>query len=125
MFCPKCGAGQPDEHRFCHACGTRLPRELPLAPSPKVSRWFWTLPIAPGDPESAALRVTRYLEEYEIETAEGSVRIPNHHVRFSVWVDDRVTCAVSISDEEAGELASFLQTPVPDGENEAPRPTEV
>ena len=53
--------------------GTRLPAELLSQRAPKVSRWFWSFPASPGDPEDAALRVTRYLEEYEIETAEGSV----------------------------------------------------
>ena len=115
MFCPNCGLGQPEEHRYCASCGGRLPRELLPRQSPKVSRWFWSYPVAPGDPEAAALRVTRYLEEYEIETAEGSVRVPNHHVRFSIWIDDRVACALSISDDEAAELASFLRAEVPDG----------
>jgi hypothetical protein len=90
-----------------------------------VSRWFWSFPASPGDPEDAALRVTRYLEEYEIETAEGSVRVPNHHVRFSIWVDDRVTCALSISDEEASELATFLDAHLPNGEEEAATPNSV
>jgi hypothetical protein len=87
-----------------------------------VSRWFWSFPVAPGDPEVAALRVTRYLEEYEIETADGSVCVPNHHVRFSIWIDDRAVCALSISDDEAAELAAFLQAGVPDSEEEPSEP---
>ena len=118
MFCPHCGLGQPEEHRFCASCGIRLPRELLPEGTPKVSRWFWSFPAAPGDPETAALRVTRYLEEFEIETAEGSVRVPNHHVRFSIWVDDRAACALSISDDEAAELAAFLRAGLPEGENQ-------
>jgi len=102
-----------------------LPVELLSDRVPKVSRWFLSFPAAAGDPENAALRVTRYLEEYAIETAEGSVRVPNHHVRFSVWVDDRVTCAVSISDDEAVELAAFLEANVPDGDEEASEPNAV
>jgi hypothetical protein len=125
VFCPHCGLGQPKEHRFCARCGTRLPAELLSDRSPKVSRWFWSFPASPGDPENAALRVTRYLQEYEIETADGSVRVPNHHVRFSVWVDDRVTCALSISDQEAAELAAFLEAHVPNGDEEAAQPNSV
>ena len=119
MFCPRCGLGQPDGHDFCVSCGVRLPTELLPRRTPKVSRWFWSLPVAPGDPDSAALRVTRYLEEFEIETADGSVRVPNHHVRFSIWVDDRAVCALSIPDDEAEELAGFLQATVPDGREPA------
>ena len=78
-----------------------------LAQAPKVSRWFLGLPIAPGDPDVGALRVTRYLEEYELQTNEGSVRVPNHHVRFSIWVDDHATCVLSISDDEASSWRAF------------------
>jgi len=124
VFCPHCGLGQPPEHQFCASCGTRLPRELLPGGSPKISRWFTSFPVTPGDPEGAALRVTRYLEEYELETAEGSVRVPNHHVRFSIWIDDRATCALSISDQEAGELAAFLQAEVTDGEDDRTEPAQ-
>jgi hypothetical protein len=54
------------------------------------------------------LRVSRYLHEFDIETRDGSVRIPAHHVRISIWSDDRALCAVSISDDEAHDLLSFL-----------------
>jgi hypothetical protein len=118
MFCPRCGFGQPTEHRFCVSCGTRLPRELLAMRAPKITRWFRSLPIAPEDPDFGALRVTRYVEDYEIETAEGSVRVPSHHVRFSLWVDDRAVCALSIPDDEADQLASFLQATVPNTDGE-------
>jgi len=98
---------------LCLSCGTRLPRELLDEPGPKVSRWFFTLPVAPEDPPHAALRVSRYLEEIELRTADGSVRVPSHHVRFSVWIEDRAVCAVSIPDDEAEELADFLLAWVP------------
>ena len=62
------------------------------------------------------LRVSRYLDEFEIEAAEGSVRVPSHHVRFSVWVEDRVACAISIPDSEARALADFLLSEVADGD---------
>jgi hypothetical protein len=74
------------------------------------------MPAHPDDPPTAMLRVSRYLDEFEIETDEGSVRVPSHHVRFSVWVEDRVTCAMSIPDFEARGLAEFLLAEVPDGE---------
>jgi hypothetical protein len=54
------------------------------------------------------LRVSRYREEIEIETAEGTAVIPGHHVRFSIWVVDRPVCAMSLSDDEAERLAQFL-----------------
>jgi hypothetical protein len=108
MFCPACGLAQPAEHRFCPSCGTRLPHELLNARPMKITRWFRSLPVGPGDPDFGAVRVTRYVQDYEIETAEGSVRVPSHHVRFSLWVDDRAVCALSIPDDEAERLAMFL-----------------
>jgi hypothetical protein len=81
---------------------------------PKVSRWFWTIPIAPGDPLHAAVRVSRYLEEIELSSAEGSVKVPSNHVRISVWIDDRAVCAVSIPEDEADRLGEFLLAWAPD-----------
>ena len=115
MYCPQCGLGQPAHHRFCLSCGSRLPKELLAARRPKVSRWFWSVPVTPGDRPDSALRVSRYLEEVEVRTAEGSVRIPSDHVRFSVWVEDHATCAVSIPDHEAERLAEFLLAAIPNG----------
>ena len=80
------------------------------------------MPVAPSDPEHAALRVTRYLDEFEIETADGSVRVPSHHVRFSIWVDDHAVCAVSIPDDEAADLAAFLRATVRNGDDEPAEP---
>lgn len=113
MYCPRCGLKQPVEHRFCVSCGTTLPRHLLGQSGPKVSRWFPSIPVSPLDPPQGALRVTRYLEEFEMETAEGSVRVPSHHARFSIWADDRALCALSIPDDEAQELAEFLLAPDP------------
>ncbi len=125
MFCPQCGLKQPTDHHYCVSCGARLPRELLRRPGPKVSRWFWTIPVAPEDPPSAALRASRYLEEIEITTPEGSVKVPSNHVRFSVWIDDRAVCAVSIPDDEAEKLAEFLLawTPADPGEPVEPETT--
>lgn len=117
MFCPQCGLKQPADHHFCVSCGARIPRELLRRPGPKVSRWFWTIPVAPDDPPQAALRASRYLEEVEIATEDGSVRVPSNHVRISVWIDDRAVIAVSIPDDEAEKLAEFLLAWTP---NEAP-----
>jgi hypothetical protein len=113
MYCPHCGLEQPSEHRFCVACGDRLPRELLSGHRPKVTRWFWSVPVGPEDNPQTALRVSRYLEERILETDEGSVRIPGHHVRFSVWVEDRAVCAVSLPDHEAESLAEFLLASMP------------
>jgi hypothetical protein len=117
MFCPQCGTGQPIEHRFCTSCGGRLPHDAPRPTAPKVSRWFLSIPVAPDDPTSAALRVSRYLEEIEITTEDGSVKVPSHHVRFSIWVNDRAVAAISIPEDEADRLAEFLGAWIPeDGE---------
>ena len=114
MFCPRCGLEQPSDHRFCLSCGSRIPAELLGIMSPKVTRWFWTIPVTEHDSPHGAIRVSRYLEEQEIRTADGSVRLPNHHVRFSVWLDDRAVCAVSLPDDEAASLGEFLLASVSD-----------
>jgi hypothetical protein len=61
------------------------------------------------------LRVSRYVDEFDIETVDGSVRVPAHHVRFSIWVEDRAVCALSIPDDEAESLAEFLSAEVASG----------
>jgi hypothetical protein len=81
------------------------------ARGPKVTRWFRGVPADPHDDPNAMLRVSRYVEEFDIETPEGSVRIPSRHVRFSIWAGDRVQAVVSIPDDEASELAGFLVEP--------------
>jgi hypothetical protein len=96
------------------SCGARLPRELLRQAGPKVSRWFWTIPVAQDDPPHAAVRVSRYLDEIELSSSEGSVKVPSNHVRISVWIDDRAVCAVSIPDDEAEKLAEFLLAWAPD-----------
>ena len=113
MFCPQCGLGQPRDHVFCVACGVRLPSDLLPGRRPKVSQWFWSVPVGSGDPPQAALRVSCYLEELEVSAPEGSVRIPADHVRFSIWVEDQVVCALSISFDEAQRLLDFLQASLP------------
>jgi hypothetical protein len=115
MFCPRCGLRQPSDHRFCVSCGTHLPRSLLGSRGPKVSRWFWSIPVVEDDNPQTALRVSRYLEERIVESPEGSVRIPGHHVRFSMWVEDRAVCALSLPDHEAEALGEFLLASVTDG----------
>jgi hypothetical protein len=122
VFCPRCGLKQPRAHHFCVSCGAKLPRELLRQPGPKVSRWFWTIPVAPDDPPHAALRVSRYLDEIEISTPDGSVKVPSNHVRISVWIDDRAVCAISIPDDEAEKLAEFLLAWSPDEAGNAGAP---
>jgi zinc-ribbon domain len=112
MFCPRCGSEQPSSYRFCPACGTRLPWEALRQRGPKMTRWFRGIPILPEEHPGMALRVSRYIDEFEMEAPEGSVRVLSHHVRFSVWVDDQAMCAVSIPDDEAESLAQFLLAPV-------------
>ena len=112
MYCPKCGLKQPEDHRYCPSCGTRLPAGA-SGTRPKVSRWFWSVPVSPADPPRAALRVSCYLEEFEMESGGDSVRVPSDHVRFSIWVDDQVVCALSIPNGEAEQLVEFLQASLP------------
>jgi hypothetical protein len=125
MFCPQCGLEQEDEYRFCVACGAALPRGLVRRRGPKVSRWFWGIPVIPEDGQNMALRVSRYLEELEIHTPDGSVRVPSHHVRFSIWVDDHATCALSLPDHEAEALAAFLMANVTNGDGRGTEPATL
>jgi hypothetical protein len=118
MYCPRCGLMQASEHRFCASCGLRLPREGLRRQGPKISRWFSGIPVHPGDDPTGMLRVSRYLGEFTIETDEGSVQVPSHHVRFSVWTDDHAACAISIPDFEAEALADFLLATVRDGDDQ-------
>jgi hypothetical protein len=108
MFCPTCGSEQANDHRFCAFCGGRMPVELFARRGPKQTSLFLGVPTHPDDAPEPILRVSRYLDEVEIETGDGSVVIPGHHVRLSIWVVDRPVCAMSLSDDEAERLAQFL-----------------
>jgi hypothetical protein len=112
MFCPSCGLQQPDLHRFCVSCGHALPTELLHVRRPKVTQLFAGIPTHGSDPPDGVLRVSRYIEDVVFKSEEGSVTIPGHHVRFSVWFTDRPECAISLSDAEASRLALFLETPI-------------
>jgi hypothetical protein len=108
MFCPRCRLQQPRDHLFCVRCGASLPRMLPAQRHPKSARFFAATRVSESDLDHAFLRVSRYRRDQTLETSEGEIVIPGHHVRFSVWADDRALCALSLSEEEAGELADFL-----------------
>jgi hypothetical protein len=112
MYCPECGLHQPITHRYCVACGTRLPLEL-AEELPKVTQMFLGIPTHPSDTPAPALRVSHYLRDIEISSPEGSVRIPGDHARFSIWPDDRPVCAMSLSDDETKRLGRFLLSAVP------------
>ncbi len=107
IFCPQCRLRQPESHRYCVACGATLPSHL-LAARTKSSRWFPGVRVSDDDPAGGFLRVSCYREDQELTAPEGSVTIPGHHVRFSIWVDDAARSALSIPETEAIELARFV-----------------
>ena len=107
IFCPTCRLRQPVEHTYCARCGCRLPVDL-IEPPAKEVRFFAGVKVAPNDPEHAFLRVSCYRKDQTIESPEGSVTIPGHHVRFSIWIDDSARCVVSIPETEARAMASFI-----------------
>ena len=61
VYCPNCGLGQPDQHRFCISCGLPLPRDLMPARGPKVTGLFPGIATHWDDPAEPVLRVSRYL----------------------------------------------------------------
>ena len=87
--CAHCTGPVEEEHRFCPWCAAPQRR--------KLIEFFAPHPRDVGK----ALRVSRYLGE-------------EPHVRFSVW-DERgvVEGAVSLDEEEASRLASFLRAGTP------------
>ncbi len=85
-----------------------MPTHLLDPPSAKRVRFFAGTKVGEGDPEGAFLRVSCYLRDQTVTSPEGSVVIPGHHVRFSVWVGDEARCVVSIPESEAQGLAAFL-----------------
>ena len=113
MFCPTCRLEQPAEHAYCVRCGASLPSELLGRDPGKRTQWFAGVKVAPGDPENAYLRVSHYSKEQRFEAAEGSVTVPGHHVRFSVWVGDEARCVISVSETEGRALTTFLERALP------------
>jgi hypothetical protein len=108
MFCPSCGSEQSNDHRFCAYCGGRLPIELFAHGGRKQTNLFLGIPTHPDDAPEPVLRVSRYADEVEVDSVDGSVVIPGHHVRISIWLVDRPVCAMSLSEEEAERLGQFL-----------------
>ena len=86
--------------RACGECGGRLEtayRFCPWCAAPQRSKLVEFFRAHPRD-AGKALRVSRYLTE-------------EPHVRFSVWDESGVAeAAVSVADDEATRLASFLSS---------------
>jgi hypothetical protein len=108
MFCPTCGSEQSNDHRFCAYCGGRLPVELFARSGRKQTNLFLGIPTHRDDAPEPVLRVSRYVDEVEVDSVDGSVVIPGHHVRISIWLVDRPVCAMSLSEKEAERLGQFL-----------------
>lgn len=108
IYCPSCRLQQPVDHAFCARCGRALPTRLVKEPPAKRVRFFAGVKVSDGDPEGAFLRVSCYLKDQLFESPEGSVTIPGHHVRFSVWVGEEARSVISIPEAEAQELAQFI-----------------
>ena len=84
--CTRCGGSVGRAFRYCPWCAAPLRSKL-------VEFFSGT-----GDEAGKALRVSRYTDE--------------GHVRFSVWDETgRAEAAVSVDEDEARRLASFLDTP--------------
>ena len=67
-----------------------MPLELSSEQLRKVTHMFLGIPTHPSDPSpSPVLRVRHYLLDIELSSPEGTVRLPGHHARFSIWPDDR------------------------------------
>jgi hypothetical protein len=88
-ICVECGGELEAAYRFCPWCATPQRR--------KLVEFFRAHPRDDGK----ALRVSRYLTE-------------DPHVRFSVWSAEGVAeAAVSLEEDEAERLATFLAAPSP------------
>ena len=114
VFCPQCRLEQPRDHLYCLRCGFELPHHLLHRPAAKQARFFAGVKVGDSDPDNAYLRVSCYRKEQVFVTEDGSVTIPGHHVRFSVWVADRAQCVLSLPETEAAELASFIRSELDD-----------
>jgi len=87
--CPQCGGEVEGRFRYCPWCASPQRR--------KIVEFFGAHPRIEGD-AGKALRVSRYLDE--------------SHVRFSVWDESgEAEAAVSLDEQEATRLATFLAPP--------------
>jgi hypothetical protein len=71
---------------------------------------FAGIKISDKDLDPGFLRVSCYLKEQRFDAPEGSVLIPGHHVRFSIWDGERARCVLSIPETEARAMADFIQS---------------
>lgn len=108
IYCPHCRQQQPAVHVYCFRCGEPLPHEMVLGAPTKAARFFAGIKVGETDPEGAFLRVSCYLREQTVTSEDGSVTIPGHHVRFSVWTGNEARCVISIPEGEALDLARFI-----------------
>ena len=109
IFCPQCRLEQPSDHRYCLRCGADIPLHLLASERPAKSfRFFPGVKVSDGDPDVGFLRVSVYRKDQTFTTGEGSVTIPGHHVRFSVWDGDQAKCVISGPETEARDLAAYL-----------------
>ncbi len=90
--CRHCGNGVEDRFRYCPWCAVPQRR--------KLVEFFAPHPSMPGDAQKA-LRVTRYFGDEETRP----------QVRFSIWSGDAADAAVSLTEEEAARVASFIEPP--------------
>ena len=90
--CRHCRNAVEDRFRFCPWCAA--PQRT------KLVEFFAPHPGMPAD-RLKALRVSRYVASDERPA----------QFRFSIWENDRAEAAVSLTDEEAGRLALFVQPP--------------
>ncbi|MDQ3659839.1 MAG: hypothetical protein M3454_02010 [Actinomycetota bacterium] len=74
----------------------------------KASRFFAGVRVADTDLPGAFLRVSCYRDEQILQSAEGSVAVAGHHVRFSVWSDAEALCVISLPETEARALIEFV-----------------
>jgi hypothetical protein len=79
-----------------------------LERAPKASRFFAGVEVAETDIPGAFLRVSCYRDEQVIHSPEGSVAVPGHHVRFSVWSEAEARCVISLPETEARSLIDFV-----------------
>ncbi|MDQ3646254.1 MAG: hypothetical protein M3345_04885 [Actinomycetota bacterium] len=117
MFCPQCRLEQPVDHRYCARCGASLPSHL-VKPAAKSARFFAGVKVADGDPEQGFLKVSCYLREQHLYQGDRQITIPGHHVRFSMWVEDRARCVISIPISQARELTDYLHAELGGIDNE-------
>lgn len=90
--CSECGGELEAAYRFCPWCAAPQRR--------KLVEFFAPHPGVPGDARKA-LRVTRYFGD---ESTHPQVRV-------SIWSGDAAEAAVSLTEDEAARVASFIEPP--------------